>query len=326
VESHSLIQKQFPGRASALLPFLQDDSITDILINGPGQLFVERNGLLAREVSPFLERDSLSDLVERMLVPIGKRVDAAHPYADGRLLDGSRFHIILPPIAAEGPFISIRKQKGSGVTLESFGEASPVAFVRSELLAEKNILIAGATGSGKTTFLSRLIDAVPDRERIAIVEETREIRTLHPHSLSLEARPPTPDGVGEVTLRTLVKNTLRMRPDRIVVGEVRGEEAFDLLLAMNTGHRGTMGTIHANSALDALKRLESLAILVGYHIPLKVIREWVASSIQLVVFLHRREGRREIAEILSVQGLEGEVYRITPRYRTPCNYSRSMQN
>ena len=312
----SVLRRQLLGRAAALLPLLEDDEVTDILINGPGTVFVERAGRLIVADSPFPDAPSLSDFIERLVVPIGKRIDAAQPYLDGRLLDGSRFHVILPPIAPEGPLISIRRARaGNRASLESFGPPEIVAWLRGQLSARKNLLIAGGTGSGKTTLLCRLLDEVSTAERIAILEETRELHCLHPHAVHLEARAASPEGRGEVSLRCLVRNSLRMRPDRIVIGECRGGEAFDLLQAMNTGHRGTLGTLHANSAVDALKRLESLALLGGVGLPLRTVREWVGSCVHAVVFLERTGDVRRVSEIAAVQGLEGEVYRITPVFR-----------
>ncbi len=306
----------FRGRSEALIPFLQDPKITDILINGPGKFFIEKEGELTRLESPFPDPSSLVDLIERLLVPIGKRVDATQPYIDGRMEDGSRFHIILPPIAADGPYISIRKFRSPNDT-QGFSEMGPrvlTEWLEKQIIEKKNLLICGGTGVGKTTLLSRLLSHVPESERIALIEETREIQTLHPHTVFLETRTATPDGVGEVTLRTLIRNALRMRPDRVVLGECRGEEAFDLIQAMNTGHRGSLCTLHANGARDALRRLEGLLLLTGVAIPISVVREWVGSTLDHVVYLNRENGRRQISEVMSVHGLEGEVYRIRPRF------------
>lgn len=315
--NYSLLSKQFMGKAALLLPFLTEESVTDILINGTHSLYLERDGILLIEKSPFDSLNALHDLIERLLLPIGKRIDASQPYIDGRCVDGSRFHIVLPPIAVRGPFISIRKAKNFEKTpLSSFADPKIVDWLISQVSQRKNMLIAGGTGSGKTTLLSRLLERVPHTERITVIEESMEIKVNHPHSISLEARPPSPDGKGEVTLRSLIRNALRMRPDRVVVGEARGEEAFDMLQAMNTGHPGSLSTIHANGSLDALKRLESLVLLSGFNIPIRAIREWISSGIQVVVFLKRAEGGRKIAEILQLTGLEGDVYRFIPKYKS----------
>lgn len=317
-----ILAKQFMGRSALLLPLMEEEAVTDILINGPNSIFVDRDGILMPETSPFPDRTSLFDFIERLLIPIGKRIDASNPYVEGRSLDGSRFHILLPPIAYTGPYISIRKARNVVLTpLTSFGTAEIVEWVSLQVLEKRNLLIAGGTGCGKTTLLSRLLDLVPPTERIAIVEESLEIRTTHPHAVSLEARAPSPDGKGEVTLRSLIRNALRMRPDRIVVGEARGEEAFDMLQAMNTGHPGSLSTIHANNALEALKRLESLVLLTGFNLPIRAVRHWVCSAIQVVVYLERNGTRRKITEILQLQGMEGEIYRFIPKLRNRPNGS-----
>lgn len=310
------LQRQFVGRAATILPFFEDDDISDILINGVESLFIEKKGLLTQLPNPFCSKENLVEVIERMILPLGKRVDASQPYLDGRLADGSRFHIILPPVALDGPLISIRKKiRSRSVCLDDFGSVEVVEFLKSETLRGANLLIAGGTGTGKTTLLSCLLDLVPPDERINILEETSEIQVKHPHALHLEARPPSPEGIGEVTLRDLVRNSLRMRPDRLILGECRGAEAFDMLHAMNTGHKGSLGTIHANSAQDALRRMESLAMMAGLSMPLRTVKEWIGSSIQGVVFLERKAGIRQVSEIMSIYGLEGDVYRVVPRFR-----------
>lgn len=315
------LRRQLQGKAGALLPWLEDETVTDVLVNGTGSFFVERHGCLEALAPVFSERAALQDLIERLLVPLGKRIDAAHPYADGRLADGSRFHVILAPVAVEGPIVSIRKMRDPAhCALESFGPPAIVEWLRSQVAQGRNVLIAGATGAGKTTLLARLLESVGEGERLVLVEESMEIRPRHPHVVHLEARPPSPDGTGEVTLRTLVRNALRMRPDRLVLGECRGPEALDLLQAMNTGHAGSLSTIHANGALDALRRLECLALLAGVALPVKVVREWIGASVHAVVHLERAGGERRIREALALHGLEGEVYRMTPLFRDKlCN-------
>lgn len=304
------------GKTEGLRALLEDPAVTDILINGPGKLYVERAGTLAEEVSPFPDAASLQELIERLLVPIGKRVDASQPYLDGRMADGSRFHILLPPIATEGPYISIRKLKHTfdPGSLADVGPPALMDWIADEVRARKNFLICGGTGVGKTTLLARLLALTSPRERIAVIEETRELPVMHPHMVSLEARAATPDGIGEVTLRTLIRNALRMRPDRVVLGECRGEEAFDLLQAMNTGHRGSFSTLHANGAREALRRLEGLVLISGHGVPLSVVRQWIGGTLDHVLYLYREGGRRGIGEVISVQGVEGELYRIRPRF------------
>ncbi len=307
---------QFLGKAAALIPLMEDPSITDILINGPDVMYVEKSGSLVRCDSPFSNVETIQDFIERLLTPLGRRIDAVHPFADGSLLEGSRFHIILPPLAAMGPLISIRKLKRSEtLSLEAFGADEVVSWLRNKIRDRKNLLIAGATGSGKTTLLSLLLNEVPAGERMVLIEETREIKTSHPHTVSLEGRPATPDGKGAISLRTLVRNALRMRPDRIVLGECRGEEAFEVLQAMSTGHHGSLGTIHSNHARDGLKRLEILSLLSGLGLSSHAAREWVASAVEAVVHLARQGDRRYIREAVEVQGLEGDVYRLIPRFQ-----------
>lgn len=303
------LSEQFLGAGSALLPWMNDPEVTDILINGVRSAYVERGGKLETIPPPFSDLPGFFDFLERILVPLGRRVDAARPYLDGRLADGSRFHVILPPIAPQGPFLSIRKSRGgSHAPLESFGEASLIRWLVGEFARGQGLLISGGTGSGKTTLLSRLLETVGEGERIVVVEETAEIRLSHPHAIFLEARPATPDGHGEVTLRTLIRNALRMRPNRLVLGECRGEEAWELLQAMNSGHPGSGCTLHANSPLDALRRLETLVLMNGRAVPLPAVREWIASAVQIAIHL---EGRR-IREGVRIQGVEGERYRILP--------------
>jgi len=312
-ERKACLESQFVGSAQKLLPWLLDVEVTDIFINGLNSFYVERSGVLYQEDPPFGEAAALSELIERILIPIGKRVDASQPYLDGRLQDGSRFHLVLPPAAPGGPHLSIRKWRAApAAPLESFSEPTTIEWLVRQVGERRNILICGATGSGKTTLLSRLLDEVGENERLILLEETLEIVTKHPHVVRLEARPPTPDGVGGITLRTLVRQSLRMRPDRLIVGESRGAEAFEILQAMNTGHSGSFSTVHASSALDGLKRLESLVLLAGFSLTLRAIREWIGSNIDVVVFLKKSLNYRKISEILLVRGLEGDVYRILP--------------
>jgi pilus assembly protein CpaF len=310
----SILERQLTGAGSRLIPYLCDPTVTDLLINGLTSFYVEKEGRLVQVPHPFTERAEIQDLIERLVVPLGKRVDASQPYLDGRLLDGSRFHIILPPLASSGPFISLRKHRASQ-HLEAFGSDELVRWLQGEVRARRSLLITGGTGTGKTTLLGALINEIPSTERVTILEETSEIRTSHPHALYLEARPASPDGKGEVTLRMLLRNVLRMRPDRVILGECRGEEAFDFLQAMNTGHPGSFGTIHANSALDGLRRLETLVLLTGYLLPPQVLREWIAAALKAVIYLERRGDQRRIREALSIHGLEGDRYRVTPRFR-----------
>jgi pilus assembly protein CpaF len=308
----SVLSDQFVGKSAELISFLERKDVTDILINGLQSLYLESDLGLERFDSPFRDRQSIYDLIERMILPLGKRIDAAHPYLDGRLVDGSRFHIVLPPIAPHGPLISIRKsKKPEFCPIESFTTDRVVDFLTEAVLSRRNFLISGGTGVGKTTLLSRLIEKIPGNERIVLIEESFEIQVRHPHIVRLEARSPNPDGKGEVTLRALIRNALRMRPDRLILGECRGAEAFDLLQVMNSGHQGSFCTLHANSSRDALRRLEGMVLMSGLDLKVPIVREWIAHTINVVVHL-TRERSRQISEMIAVNGLEGEVYRVTP--------------
>ncbi len=268
---------------------------------------------LEEQPSPFSSKESLFDFIERLIIPLGRRIDATQPFLEGRLVDGSRFHVILPPLAADGPCLSIRKSRvAERVTLAPFCDPPLMEWTKQEVRLGNNVLIAGATGSGKTTCLSALMEGISPTERVIVIEESRELAFAHPHLISLEARPPSPDGIGEVTLRTLLRNALRMRPDRIILGECRGVEALDLLQVMNTGHRGSLSTLHANSARDALRRLEALVLLSGLPLSVRPVREWIAAAIALVVFLEREGNSRTVREVISIEGMEGGVYRLTP--------------
>ena len=310
------IKQQFVGEAEGLLHYLEDESVTDVLVNGTKSLYIEKEGKLQPVANPFSSEVSLFGFIERLIIPSARILDGSAPFVDGRLLDGSRFNIVLPPLAEPGPLISIRKRRTEcRVPLQAFGPEAVIHWIIDQIKKQKTFLIAGGTGTGKTTFLASLIAECLLDERIVLIEEVIEIDPPHPHLIHLEARPPSPDGRGEVSLRTLVSTALRIRPDRLIVGECRGAEAFDMLQAMNTGHGGSLGTLHANSALDALRRFESLAATKGLQIPLKVIREWIGARIFGVIQLEKRDGIRCISEVLTVRGLEGEVYRVQPQYR-----------
>ncbi len=313
------LEKQFAGETSCLLPYLKDETITDILINGVHSFYIDQKAGLQPFPTPITTQALLSQLIERMVIPTGKRIDAAHPYLDGKLADGSRFHLILPPIATTGAFISIRKHKlksERGTLLSRFGPPNAIAILKEMVSKKMNLLIAGATGVGKTTLLCELLHLIPETERILIIEETREIETGHPHTLYLEARPKSPDGMGEVSLKDLIRNALRMRPDRLILGECRGEEVKELLQALNTGHSGSLSTLHANSAHQALRRLETLLLFSSTSLNPIAVKEWIAQSIQGVVFLGKVHEERKIIEIVQVLGTEGDLYRILPKYQS----------
>lgn len=319
------LDQQLVGPSRGLMTYFEDESVTDILINGTQSFYVEKNGQLERMEHPLGNESALFHFIERLVVPCGKQIDASAPYLDGRMLDGSRFNIILAPLACPGPLISIRKKRPAGIIpMEAFGPEHLLNWVRAQVSSRKTFLISGGTGTGKTTLLSSLLKEMSPNERIVLIEEVIEINSAHPHLIHLEARPPNPEGKGAVSLRTLLSTALRIRPDRIMVGECRGAEAFDMLQAMNTGHLGSLGTLHANSARDALRRFESLVLMGAHQIPLRVIREWVAHQIFGVIHLEKVDGKRCISEILTISGLEGEVYRISPHYQRPglrhCNF------
>lgn len=316
----SNFQDQLVGEAQHLMPYFQDENVTDILINGTSSFYIDGRSGLVEKANPFTHSDNLFYFIERLVVAVGKQIDATAPFIDGRLLDGSRFHVVLPPLAVQGPLISIRKRKSNErELLKTFGPSDLLKWIRDQLGNQKNFLISGGTGTGKTTLLSGLIAEIDVQERIILVEEVSEIQAKHPHLIHLEARSANSDGRGKVGLQDLVRTALRMRPNRLVVGECRGAEAFDMLQAMNTGHGGSLGTLHANSARDALRRFEALTLLAGLEIPLPVVRDWISSLVFGVIHLERMGQKRYISEVLTVSGVEGSVYRFFPRYQAQSN-------
>ena len=296
-----------------LEPLLKDPDISEIMVNGPFDIYIERKGKIYKTDTKFLNNDQLLVIIDRILSPLGKRVDEAMPYADARLPDGSRVNVIIPPLALNGPTITIRKfskKKLQAEDLIAFGSVTKdiLEFLRATVIARKNILISGGTGTGKTTFLNLLSSYIPNDERIITVEDTAELQLQQEHVVRLEARPPNIEGKGEVTIRDLVINTLRMRPDRIIVGECRGPEALDMLQAMNTGHEGSMTTVHANSPRDALSRLETMIMMAGMELPSKAIRQQIASAIHIIVQLSRmRDGSRKVTSVSEITGMEGDM-------------------
>ena len=296
-----------------LEPLLKDPDISEIMVNGPFDIYIERRGKIYKTDTKFLNNDQLLVIIDRILSPLGKRVDEAMPYADARLPDGSRVNVIIPPLALNGPTVTIRKfskKKLQAEDLMAFGSVTKeiLEFLRAAVIAKKNILISGGTGTGKTTFLNILSGYIPNDERIITVEDTAELQLQQEHVVRLEARPPNIEGKGEVTIRDLVINTLRMRPDRIIVGECRGPEALDMLQAMNTGHEGSMTTVHANSPRDALSRLETMIMMAGMELPSKAIRQQIASAIHIVVQLSRlRDGSRKVTSVSEITGMEGDM-------------------
>ena len=294
-------------------PLLQDPDVSDVLVNTSRQVYVERLGKL--ESTPVIFRDDahLLQIIDRIVSRVGRRIDESSPMVDARLPDGSRVNAIIPPLALDGPILSIRRFGRSPLTVDDLiriGSLTPetVALLQAMVRARLNILISGGTGSGKTTLLNCLSSFIPETERIVTIEDSAELQLQQPHVVRLETRPPNIEGKGEVTQRELVRNSLRMRPDRIVVGEVRGGEALDMLQAMNTGHDGSISTIHANSARDALQRLEMMIQLSGVAVPMKAMRQQISSALNLVVHTARlAEGARKVISISELAGMEGDT-------------------
>jgi pilus assembly protein CpaF len=296
-----------------LEPLLRDESITEVMVNGPRQVYIERGGKLELTNVAFQNDDHVMRIIDRIIAPIGRRVDESSPMVDARLVDGSRVNAIIPPISLVGPVLTIRKFAASPLTVDDlirFGTATPEMFdfLRACVQARLNVFVAGGTGSGKTTMLNVLSSFIPDDERIVTIEDAAELQLRQEHVVTLEARPPNIEGKGAIPIRELVRNSLRMRPDRIIVGECRAGEALDMLQAMNTGHDGSMSTGHANSPRDMLSRLETMVLMAGVDLPLRAIREQIASAVDLIVHQNRlKDGSRKIVSITEVQGMEGDV-------------------
>src|SRR5215471_7200167 len=296
-----------------LEPFLEDDEITDILANGPSDIYIERGGKLEKTAARFRDAQHLANIAHRIATGIGRRIDEASPMVDARLADGSRVNIVLPPLVLNGGTISIRKFPQRNLTLQGMVHQQSLSTEVSRVLqiaalSRINILISGGTGSGKTTLLNAISQYIDCDERVITVEDAAELRLQQPHVVQMETRPPNIEGVGHVPQRELVRNALRMRPDRIIVGEVRGAEAFDMLQAMNTGHDGSMSTIHANSPRDALFRLENMILMASGNLPLRALRAQIASAINLIVQIERmRDGIRRVVQICEISGMEGEI-------------------
>lgn len=292
---------------------LSDETITEVMVNGPKNIFVERRGKIERAPITFESNEHVMRIIDRIMSPLGRRIDESHPYEDARLADGSRVNAIVPPIALCGPTLTIRKFFKKPLTIEKLIEygsvtAEAVEFLRACVIAAGNVVVAGGTGSGKTTFLNIISSFIPSDERILTIENAAELQLRQEHVVGLESRPPNIEGRGEVTIRDLVVNSLRMRPDRIVVGEIRDGAALDMLQAMNTGHEGSMTTCHANSARDTLARLETMCLMAGMDLPVRAIREQISSAINIIVHLGRlSDGSRRVLQVAEVQGMEGDV-------------------
>ncbi len=299
---------------------LDDDTVTEIMVNGPDDVWVERAGKLARTPVRFSDEGHLRRIISKMVAQVGRRIDEASPMVDARLPDGSRINATIPPLSLSGPLLTIRKFGKQRLSMHSLIEKEALLPETADLLercvqARLNILIAGGTGSGKTTMLNALSASIPDGERIITIEDSAELYLNQRHVLRLESRPKNIEGEGEIGIRDLVRNSLRMRPDRIVIGEVRGAEALDMLQAMNTGHDGSLTTLHANTPRDALARLETMVLMAGYDLPLRAVREQIASAIDLLIQIERMsDGTRRVVAVTEVQRMEGEVITLQDLY------------
>src|SRR3990170_4829225 len=298
-------------------PLLADESITEIMVNGAKNIYIERAGKIYREPASFESDDHLMRIIDRIVAPLGRRIDESSPYVDARLSDGSRVNAVIPPISLVGPTLTIRKFARNPITIEQlieYGTITPeaVEFLKASVIARINMIISGGTGSGKTTMLNVISQYIPPDERIVTIENAAELQLRQEHVVTLESRPPNIEGRGEVTIQDLVVNSLRMRPDRIIVGEIRDEAALDMLQAMNTGHEGSMTTAHSNSPRDTLSRIETMTLMAGMDLPTRAIREQISSALQLVVHLERlRDGTRKVTHIAEIQGMEGDVITMT---------------
>ncbi len=292
--------------------YLDDDSITEIMVNGHDQIYLERNGKLERGTTTFVDNNSVQAIIERIVSPLGRRIDESRPYVDARLPDGSRVNAIIHPLSLVGPCVTIRKFSKQPFTVDKLIEIGAITrgmalFSEICVLLRKNIIISGGTGSCKTTFLNVVSSYLPETERILTVEDAAELQLPQEHVVRLEARPANIEGTGAITIRDLVRNALRMRPDRIVVGECRGGEALDMLQAMNTGHEGSLTTVHANSPRDAMSRLETMVLMAGMDLPIRAIREQIGSAIHIVIQLARfQDGSRRVSKMTEVCGMEGD--------------------
>ncbi|MGA9534225.1 MAG: CpaF family protein [Anaerolineales bacterium] len=300
-----------------LEPLLADETITEVMVNGAKNIYIERAGRLHREPASFESDDHLMRIIDRIVAPLGRRIDESSPYVDARLPDGSRVNAVIPPISLVGPVLTIRKFAKIPITIENlveWGTITPeaVEFLKACVIAKINMIISGGTGSGKTTMLNIVSQFIPGDERIVTIEDAAELQLRQEHVVSLEKRPPNIEGRGEVTIQNLVVNSLRMRPDRIIVGEIRDSAALDMLQAMNTGHDGSLTTAHSNSPRDTLSRIETMTMMAGMELPQRAIREQIASAIHLVVHLDRmRDGTRKVTNVTEIQGMEGDVITMT---------------
>ncbi len=302
-----------------LEPLLRDDSISEIMVNGPHNIFIESQGKIQRTKHHFASEEQLRNVINRIVGPVGRRIDESQPLVDARLPDGSRVNAIIPPLSLTGTTLTIRKFPTKPFTLQDLKNHKSITkaqadFLKDAILQRKNILISGGTGSGKTSTLNALADQIPHTQRIITIEDAAEIRITHPHRIALESRPANLEGVGEISIRQLLKNALRMRPDRIVVGEIRSAEAIDMLQAMNTGHKGSLTTVHANAPLESLSRIETMILLGSQNLPLSAIRTQIAQGIDIILQQARlASGQRKIISITEVlPTLKKDEYQLRP--------------
>lgn len=302
-------------------PLLEDPDISEVMVNGPKKVFIEKNGKLTKSPITFDDDDHVLRIIDRIILPLGRRVDADSPTVDARLPDGSRVNAVIPPVAIDGPSITIRKFKRDKLSMQQLVQFGSLTtnmgeFIKACVLAHLNIVISGGTGSGKTTLLNVLSSFIPEGERIVTIEDAAELQLQQDHVLRMETKVPNVDGRGAVSIRDLVRNSLRMRPDRIIVGECRGGEALDMLQAMNTGHDGSLTTLHANTPRDALSRLETMVLMAGMDLPLKVVRQQVSSAIDLIIQQTRlKDGSRKVTQITEVVGMEGDTVVLTDIFK-----------
>ncbi|MGV6802777.1 MAG: CpaF family protein [Ruegeria sp.] len=315
-EDRTQLNKELYDEVTGLGPLetlLQDDTVSDILVNGPQQIFIERFGKLELSDVTFKDEKHLMRIIDKIVSAVGRRVDESNPYVDARLRDGSRFNAMVPPIAVDGSLVSIRKFKKDKLGIDdlvNFGAFTEemAAYLQAAVSTRLNVIVSGGTGSGKTTTLNALSSFIDDAERILTIEDTAELQLQQTHVGRMESRPPNVEGKGEVSPRDCLKNALRMRPDRIIVGETRGAEVIDMLQAMNTGHDGSMTTIHANSARDGISRLENMIAMAGIEMPIKAVRSQIASAVNLIVQASRlQDGSRRMTSITEITGMEGDV-------------------
>src|SRR3990170_851380 len=302
-------------------PLIRDTAVSEVMVNAPDQVFYEKEGRLYLSSVRFRDAQHIMRIVERIVAPLGRRVDESSPMVDARLADGSRVNVIIPPVAPKSPTITIRKFQADKMTIEDLIAVGSMTrelaeFFRACVQVRLNIIVSGGTGTGKTTMLNALSSFIPDTERIVTIEDPTELRLQQGHVVSLESRPSSLEGKGEVTQRDLVRNSLRMRPDRIIVGEVRGPEAFDMMQAMNTGHEGSLSTVHANTPRDCLARVENMILMAGLDLPVRAIREQIASAIHLVLQISRlSDGTRKVTHASEISGMEGQVVTMQEVFR-----------